>query len=200
LVFTSRIASENPKTTMKLLNTFAIPVKRLIQTKDESPKIRTILSEVSAGKIVALVSEAGCPVISDPGSKVIDVCLEEKLPLFLIPGPSAVTSAMSLSGFNGDRFIFPGFLSKKRSTRISELQSCKEFMKDKCLIFYESPDRILESLQDCVTVFGELHHACICRELTKIYEEIRRGTLLELSNHIRENGSRGEFTIVINKM
>eukprot|EP01080_Neovahlkampfia_damariscottae_P006489 gene6489-10497_t len=176
------IACENVSHTLKLFQKFQIPKKSFINSKEGNSNSDEILSRIARGEIVAFVSDAGTPVISDPGRNVVNECHKENFPVFLIPGASSVTGSLSVSGFQGNRFIFEGFLPKKRKERIQVLKNLHDdaSTQDKTIIFFESPDRIITSLEDCIEIFGEERKACLCRELTKTFEQIFQSSLKEI--------------------
>jgi 16S rRNA (cytidine1402-2'-O)-methyltransferase len=121
------------------------------------------------------------------------------LPVFCIPGASSVTGGLSVSGFHGNRFVFEGFLPKKKSERVEVLQNLKKdiSIQDKTIIFFESPDRIISCLEDCIEVFGAKKKACLCRELTKAFEQVFKSNLVEILKNVKENGAKGEYTMII---
>jgi len=189
------IAAEDTRHTGLLLKHFGIetPLTSYFQG-NELKKKEYILSRLKEGHPVALVSDAGTPGISDPGFRLIQAAIENQIPVVPIPGPSAVIAALSVSGLPTDAFLFKGFLphkSKKRRDLLSELEGARE-----TLIFYESPHRITETLQDVFDILGD-REIVLTRELTKVYEEIRRGRVSEIRNQIGERKLKGEITLLI---
>lgn len=161
----------------------------------EFEKLPEVIEYLRQDKIVSLISESGTPLVSDPGYLLVKTCIKEKIPFTVIPGPSAVTSAVVLSGFDPSQFMFLGFLPKKENEKLKtfkKLQSIKEIFPDASFVFYESPQRINESLQ----LINQLEwnpDVVICREMTKKFEEVIRGKAEELMN----KQYKGEITIVL---
>lgn len=189
------VACEDTRTTARLLDRYGIQA-RTVSYFEHSPEGRTreILSLIRGGAGVALVSEAGTPAVSDPGARLVAAAHREGLAVFAVPGPSAVTAALSVAGFSADRFVFEGFLPKRAGKRRRLLRELAE--QDRTVVFFESPHRIEAALDDCVDAFGAGREGAIVREITKAHEEVRRGTLEELREAARAN-PRGEFTVVI---
>jgi 16S rRNA (cytidine1402-2'-O)-methyltransferase len=156
-------------------------------------KVPWVLEQLRAGKRVALVSDAGTPGISDPGTVLVSATVAAGIPVTATPGPAAIIMALILSGLPTDRFVFDGFLPHKkgRQTRMRELAT-----EPRTIILYESPHRLLKSLTELRTHLGN-RRAAVARELTKIYEEVRRATLDELIEHFTQTEPRGEFVLVI---
>ncbi len=146
------------------------------------------------GATVLVVSDAGMPVINDPGYRLVAACVEAGLPVSCLPGPSAVTTALAVSGLPADRFCFEGFPPRKHSARKTWLAVLAA--EQRTAVFFESPRRLAACLQDAVEVLGPERRAVVCRELTKTHEEIRRGTLAELAGWAAE-GVLGEITVVL---
>jgi 16S rRNA (cytidine1402-2'-O)-methyltransferase len=189
------IAAEDTRRTGLLLKHFGIekPLTSYFEG-NELRKKEVILSRLKQGDRVALVSDAGTPGISDPGFRLIRSAIENEIPVIPIPGPSAVITALSVSGLPTDAFLFKGFLphkSKKRRDLLKELEEARE-----TLIFYESPHRISEALKDVYEVLGD-REIVLTRELTKVYEEVLRGKVSELLNQIGGRQLRGELTLVV---
>lgn len=151
-----------------------------------------LVKALKEGKNIALVSDAGTPGISDPGAHIIKLAIENDIKVEQIPGPTAMISALVLSGLPTDRFIFEGFLSSKPGTRKNRL---KEFLNEKrTIVLYESPHRLVKTLRDIYDVFGDIQVACL-RELTKKFEEIRRQSASQLIEHFTNTKPLGEFVI-----
>jgi 16S rRNA (cytidine1402-2'-O)-methyltransferase len=189
------IAAEDTRRTGLLLKHFGIekPLTSYFEG-NELKKKEVILSRLKQGDRVALVSDAGTPGISDPGFRLIRAAIEDEIPVIPIPGPSAVITALSVSGLPTDAFLFKGFLphkSKKRRDLLKKLEDARE-----TLIFYESPHRISESLRDILEVLGD-REIVLSRELTKVYEEVLRGKVSQILNQIRGRQFRGEITLVV---
>lgn len=189
------IAAEDTRQTLKLLNHFNIK-KSLISYHKYNEQIKSdkIIELLLEGEKVALVSDAGMPGISDPGSVIIKRCIEENLDFEVLPGATAIITALVYSGLDTTKFLFRGFLpreNKERKIITDELINSQE-----TIVFYEAPHRLLDTLKYLLDVFGSRKIA-ICRELTKIYEEIYRGQLEEALEYFIENKPRGEFVIVL---
>jgi 16S rRNA (cytidine1402-2'-O)-methyltransferase len=189
------IASEDTRRTGLLLKHYGIHASLTSYFEgNELKKKGFILSKLKEGKEIALVSDAGTPGISDPGFRLIQLAIENEIPIVPIPGPSATIAALSVSGLPTDAFLFKGFLphkSKKRRDFLKELEAVRE-----TLIFYESPHRITETLNDILEVLGN-REMVLTRELTKVYEEILRGKVSDIKNQIGERKLKGEITLVI---
>ncbi|MEA4924771.1 MAG: 16S rRNA (cytidine(1402)-2'-O)-methyltransferase [Syntrophomonadaceae bacterium] len=190
------IACEDTRHTIKLLNHFKIK-NRLVSYHEHSniQKEQYILAELLSGKTVALVSDAGMPTISDPGEKLIRSAIAAEVEIEVIPGPSACTAALAVSGLDTSSFVFLGFLPAKRSKRQSSLESIKK--QPRTLVLYEAPHRLVETLEDIAAVMGEQQPVCIVREITKIHEEVKRGPASEMIIHFKGNPPRGEICLVI---
>ena len=189
------IAAEDTRRTGLLLKHFGIqaPLTSYFEG-NELKKGEFILAKLKEGKKVALVSDAGTPGVSDPGFRLIQLAIENQLPIVPIPGSSAVITALSVSGLPTDAFLFKGFLphkSKKRRDLLKELENVRE-----TIIFYESPHRISETLSDILEILGD-REIVLTRELTKVYEEIIRGKVNEIQDQIGDRKLKGEITLVI---
>ena len=157
-------------------------------------RLERVLDALNDGD-VALVSEAGTPLLSDPGYELVRAAIERGFEVVSIPGPSAITAALPASGLPTDRFLFLGFLPRKAGTRRRSLEEAKD--QPATLVFYESPHRLRASLADMVDILGADRQLAVCRELTKLHEEIWRGTLAEALQEWRQREPRGEFTLVV---
>ncbi len=189
------IAAEDTRQTIKLLNHFNIK-KTLISyhMHNEQGKSDEILNRLREGENIALVSDAGMPGISDPGSVIVKKCIEEGLDFEVLPGATAFATALIYSGLDSSAFTFRGFIprdTKSRKIVVEELKNQKE-----TLIFYEAPHRLLSTLTFLLDSFGDRNIAA-CRELTKIHEEIVRGKVSEVIEHFKINSPRGEFVLVL---
>ncbi len=162
---------------------------------NENERLEPLLAILKDGKDLLVVSDAGMPGISDPGYRLTREAIAAGIPVRVLPGPSAVTTALLFSGLPTDRFCFEGFLPRTSGARITALE--KLASEERTMIFFEAPHRLLESLQDCVTVLGGDRRGAICREMTKTYEETIRGTLTELATWALEHEVLGEITLVI---
>lgn len=160
----------------------------------ESARLPKLLEALQAGETVVLVTDAGMPSVSDPGFRLVAACVAEDLPITCLPGPSAVTTALALSGLPCDRFCFEGFAPRKPGERTRWLTALRD--EPRTAVFFESPHRLESLLADAVSVLGGSRQAAVCRELTKTYEEVKRGTLAELAAWAAD-GVRGEITVVL---
>ena len=186
------VAAEDTRVTRRLLNHIQVRTP-LISYHSHNWHIRipTILESLNSGN-VALVSDAGMPVISDPGSQLVSQTRAAGHMISVVPGPSAVTTAIAVSGFSGDSFLFLGFLSRRKKDRVEKLESIKTFMDP--IVIFESPHRLLATLKELLDIVGDRDIA-ICRELTKWYEEIFHGLISEAIDYF--NTPRGEFVLVV---
>jgi len=161
---------------------------------NESVRLQELVDAAAHGSTVLVLTDAGMPSVSDPGYRLVRAAIDADVPITALPGPSAVTTALVLSGLPVDRFCFEGFLPRKSSERGTRLASLAA--ETRTMVFFEAPHRLVESLQAMVAAFGANRSVAVCRELTKTYEEVLRGTLVELIDAIGE-GVRGEITIVV---
>ena len=162
---------------------------------NEIDRTRELISELKSGATVLVVSDAGMPTISDPGFRLMRDAIAEGIEVSVIPGPSAVTMSVALSGLPTDRFSFEGFPPRTAGARIATFEKLR--FEERTMVFFEAPHRLVDSLNDCVNVFGGDRRAAICREMTKRYEETIRGSLVELSTWAQANEVLGEITLVI---
>ena len=160
----------------------------------EDQKSTELIEALQAGKNVVVVSDAGMPTVSDPGYRLVRRAINEGIQVTVIPGPSAVLAALAASGLPTDRFIFEGFLSRKSGQRIKLLRELQR--ERRTMVFFEAPHRLQETLEDMAEIFGAQRQAVICRELTKTYEEIVRGSIAELLSWCNRE-ILGEITIVV---
>jgi 16S rRNA (cytidine1402-2'-O)-methyltransferase len=162
---------------------------------NEEDRTRELIAELKNGATVLVVSDAGMPTISDPGFRLMRDAIAEGIEVSVIPGPSAVTMSVALSGLPTDRFSFEGFPPRTAGARLATFEKLR--FEERTMVFFEAPHRLSESIKDAVNVFGEERLGAICREMTKRYEETIRGTLSELSSWAQSNEILGEITIVI---
>lgn len=162
--------------------------------QNEASRVPGLVEEIRAGATVLVVSDAGMPLINDPGFRLVAACVEAGLPVSCLPGPSAVTTALAVSGLASDRFCFEGFTPRKHAARMTWLQALAN--ETRTCVFFESPRRLAETLRNAVQALGPDRRVVVCRELTKIHEEIKRGTLAELAAWA-EDGVLGEITVVL---
>lgn len=190
------IACEDTRVTGKLMAMLGIGTPLLSYHEHNADRAgAVVLERLRRGETVALVSDAGMPLVSDPGYRLVQDVIAEDLPVTVVPGPSAPLTALLLSGLPNDRFLFAGFLPTRSGARRTELGELAQVPAT--LLFFESPRRLADSLADMLQVFGP-RPAAVARELTKLFEEVRRGGLDELAAHYAEAGApRGEVVIVV---
>ncbi|MCI4626704.1 MAG: 16S rRNA (cytidine(1402)-2'-O)-methyltransferase [Candidatus Magnetoovum sp. WYHC-5] len=189
------IAAEDTRHSKKLLNHLGIS-KPMISYWREKEKVRTteIIAKLNEGHSVALISDAGTPGISDPGGVLIRQAIEEGIEVIPVPGPSALLSAIVVSGLIADRFTFIGFVSSKPTQRKKELEALK--YEDKTLVFFESPHRLVDFLCDLREIFGQRRIA-LCHEITKFYESFRRGPIDDIIKELDTEKIAGEYVVVV---
>lgn len=189
------IACEDTRQSLKLLNHFGIKKSLISYHKhNENGKSEDIINMLKEGKNVAIVSDAGTPGISDPGEVIVKKCIEGQIEFEVLPGATAITTALVYSGVDTTKFLFRGFLPRENKERIPIIEDLKD--RTESLIFYEAPHRILNTLNFLYENLGDRKIA-ICRELTKMYEEIIRLKLSEAISYYEENSPRGEYVLVI---
>ncbi len=192
------IACEDTRTTHKLLSLLSISsnAKMLSYHEYNADKMRpTLISLLLKGEMIALVCDAGTPLVSDPGYRLVRECLDKGIKVFPIPGANALLPALQLSGLPSDRFFFVGFLSSKKSARQKELKEISSVPGT--LIFYESPHRVKETLTDMLTILGN-RNAAVVREITKKFEETKRGSLYDLIADFNQD-PKGEIVILVDR-
>jgi 16S rRNA (cytidine1402-2'-O)-methyltransferase len=190
-----QIACEDTRHTQKLLNHYNIQ-KPLISYHEHNEMTRApeLVLAMEQGSQIALVSDAGMPLVSDPGYRLVTLSVRHHLPVVPIPGAAALLAALSASGLPNEEFLFAGFLPARAGERRRVLERLR--IEDRTIIFYEAPHRIEETLADAREILGD-RPACLAREVTKLHEEFRRGALSELSASISERPARGEITLLI---
>lgn len=192
------VAAEDTRRLYALANRLGIRVPgRVVAYHDhnERDKADGLLDQVEQGATVLVVSDAGMPTINDPGLAIVRRAIERGLPVTCAPGPSAVLDALCLSGLSTDRFCYEGFLPRKHSERVQHLRALKS--ERRTIVFYETLHRIDESMADLLDVLGPNRKMALCRELTKDYEQIRRGTIAEIRQSVVDDPPRGEMVLVI---
>ncbi|ANI41706.1 16S rRNA methyltransferase [Mycolicibacterium vaccae 95051] len=191
------IAAEDTRRVRTLAQALEVkPVGKIVSLYDqnEASRIPAMLDAIKGGATVLLVSDAGMPLISDPGYRLVAACVEHGLTVQCLPGPSAVTTALAVAGLPSERFCFEGFPPRRQAARRTWLQSLAG--EPRTCVFFESPRRLAETLADAVEVLGPDRRAVVCRELTKTHEEIVRGGLGELAEWAAD-GVLGEITVVL---
>ncbi len=189
------IAAEDTRHSRILLSSYGIRTPLVsLHEHNERKRSALIVSKIESGMSVAYVSDAGTPCVSDPGYHLAAAALENGIRVVPVPGPSAVIAALSVCGFPADQFLFYGFLPPKSNRRRRFLESIKD--EEQTLIFYESPARIADAMQEIHEVLGD-RQVVVARELTKMFEEIRRGRVSVIAAEISGSRARGEFTIIV---
>lgn len=190
------VAAEDTRHSRKLFNHYGIGTPLTSYYRhNEAMKGEQIIAELRQGKRVALISDAGTPAISDPGFHLVKRCRDEGIRVEAVPGPSAVIAALSISGLETDRFAFEGFLPSKMSARRELLSTLKG--ETRTVVFYEAPHRLEVTLRDLVDVLGGAREVAVARELTKVHEELFRGTAQEASIYFGKDRIRGEIVLMV---
>jgi 16S rRNA (cytidine1402-2'-O)-methyltransferase len=189
------IAAEDTRVTGNLLSKTGIKNK-LISHREHNTiqKSGEIIERLLSGEACAVVTDAGMPCISDPGERLVRECYENKVPVYVVPGPCALTAALAASGLDCSRFNFEGFLSVTKKQRVNHLTSLRETTNT--LIFYEAPHKLRATLSDLLAYFGDRKIA-VCRELTKLYEEVLRGNISDIIAIYEQRNPKGEYVLVI---
>ncbi|AFZ28918.1 protein of unknown function UPF0011 [Gloeocapsa sp. PCC 7428] len=190
------IAAEDTRHTGKLLQHFQIATPQLsYHEHNRHSRVPELVQKLSEGKAIALVTDAGMPGISDPGYELVKACIAANISIVPIPGASAVITALCAAGLPTDRFVFEGFLpakGKERQQRQAALET-----ESRTMIFYESPHRLRQTLQDFANCFGQDRQIVLARELTKLYEEFWRGSIADAIAHYNQREPQGEYTLVV---
>jgi 16S rRNA (cytidine1402-2'-O)-methyltransferase len=189
------IACEDTRHTQKLLQHYEIQ-KNLVSYHEHNELTRSseLLIKLEQGAKIALVSDAGMPLVSDPGYRLVTLCVRHKIPVIPIPGPSALLAALAACGLPNEEFLFFGFLPARTGERRRALERLR--LEDRTIILYEAPHRVEESIADALAILGE-RPACLAREVTKVHEEFRRGKLSQLLESLKETPAKGEITLLI---
>ena len=191
------VAAEDTRRVRTLASALEVSIRgRVISLFDanETGRVPALVEQIAGGATVLLVSDAGMPLINDPGYRLVTACVAAGLPVSCLPGPSAVTTALAVSGLPSDRFCFEGFPPRRQAARRAWLSGLAG--EPRTVVFFESPRRLADCLRDAVAELGAERRAAVCRELTKVHEEIRRGTLGELADWAAD-GVLGEITVVL---
>ena len=193
------VLCEDTRVTGRLLNHFEIS-KKMISLNDfnEESRVTSVIGDLVSGKNIALVSDAGTPLISDPGYKLVRSVIEKDVKVDSIPGPTAAIAALTISGLPPDKFLYLGFLPKKDGKKEEVLKRAKDvtMLIATTVIIYESPFRLLKTLELIKSVFGDIS-IVVCRELTKLHEEVRREEVSESISHFSKLTPKGEFVILL---
>jgi len=189
------ILAEDTRVSRKLLNHYNIKTQLTSYHQfNEHKALEKIIYRLKSGSVLALISDAGTPSISDPGFLLVRECLKNNISIETLPGPTALIPALVNSGLPSERFVFEGFLpvKKGRSSRLKQLIN-----EERTMIFYESPHRILKTLNNFIELFGSERRVSVSREITKLYEETQRGSLKEVLEYFNQKKLKGEFVIVL---
>jgi len=192
------IAAEDTRRTRALLTHLGIPAGRRLQavhSQNEAARARELCRAIATGATVAVVTDSGMPSVSDPGERLVRAALRQGLNVEVVPGPSAVLSALVLSGLPTGRFVFEGFLPRKGTARSDRLYTIGR--EERTVVLFEAPTRVTATLRDLVEVCGPARRVAVARELTKVHEEVWRGTLEGAVLHFEEHHPRGELVIVL---
>ncbi len=192
------IAAEDTRKARRLFQDLNLEINAAVISlfeENEIEKIPDLISKLQAGKTVVVISDAGTPAISDPGFKLVNKAIEEKISITVLPGPSAVISALVLSGLPTDRFSFEGFIPRKGKERTEILSNLNK--ESRTMVLFESPRRTKDTLEDILEITGENRKAAVVREISKTYEEVIRGTIKELVEWAKKTEVLGEITLVI---
>ncbi len=190
------IAAEDTRVTVKLLNHLGIRRPMLTYHRHNTDSGgQAVIDRLLAGESCALVTDAGTPAISDPGEEMVARCAELGVPVCAIPGPCALVTALAVSGQPTGRFTFEGFLAMNKKNRRAHLDALRG--EERTMVFYEAPHKLAATLEDLSDAFGPDRPLALCRELTKLHEEVRRTTLGQAAAYFRENDPRGEFVLVV---
>jgi 16S rRNA (cytidine1402-2'-O)-methyltransferase len=189
------IAAEDTRHSQKLLSKYDIHTPLTsYHDHNKEEKAPVLVAKMLDGQTVALISDAGTPGISDPGYFLINLAVDQKIPVVPIPGATAAIAALSISGLPTDSFVFEGFLPSKHTARLKRLEELKT--EKRTLVFYEAPHRIIATVQDLLQILGD-RKAVVTRELTKVHEEAIRGSMSEVLARLNSGSTKGEFTIIL---
>lgn len=192
------IAAEDTRKARRLFQDLNLDINASVISlfeENESEKIPDLISKLKDGKTIVVISDAGTPAVSDPGYKLVNKAIEENISITVLPGPSAVISALVLSGLPTDRFSFEGFIPRKGKDRTEILNNLNK--ESRTMVLFESPRRTKDTLEDILEITGENRKAAVVREISKTYEEVIRGTIKELVDWATKNEVLGEITLVI---
>jgi 16S rRNA (cytidine1402-2'-O)-methyltransferase len=191
------VAAEDTRRVRTLAHALGVRIRGKVVSlfdQNEATRVPSLVAEIKTGATVLAVTDAGMPVVSDPGYRLVTACIAEHLSVTCLPGPSAVTTALAVSGLPSEKFCFEGFAPRKHAARMSWLGGLAA--EQRTSVFFESPRRLADCLRDAVDALGPDRRAVVCRELTKTHEEVKRGTLGELAAWAAD-GVLGEITVVL---
>ncbi len=190
------IYSEDTRVTKKLLAHLDIPGKHCVpfHAHNEHKQVERCVQSVRENNLTVLVSDAGTPGISDPGFMLVRACVEAGLSVSCLPGPTAFVPALVASGFPCDRFVFEGFLPHKKGRQTKWKQIAEE---ERTVILYESPHRLVKALEECVTLIGPDKEVCVVREISKLFEEFKRGAAEDVLKHYQQTPPKGEIVLLV---
>lgn len=190
------ILAEDTRHSRKLLSHFAITTPLESYHQHSGPKrVQAIVEQLVQGKTMALISDAGTPAVSDPGVELVQACIAQHIPVVALPGANAVLSALIISGLPTDRFVFEGFLDDNQAKRKEQITAWK--IEPRTIVFYEAPHRLRKTLAELLTLLDPQRTLVWTRELTKIHEQVGRGSLQEVQHYFQEHEPKGEFTLVL---
>ncbi len=189
------ILAEDTRISSRLLHHLEIDKKLWVHHKfNEHKAVGSLVAKIREGNRIAMISDAGTPGISDPGFLLVRACIENGVEVECLPGPTALIPALAVSGLPTDRFVFEGFLPQKKGRQTRLVQLAEE---TRTVVFYESPFRLVKTLSQFAEYFGTERRCCVCRELSKMFEEIKRGTVKELQHYYTAHPPKGEIVIVM---
>jgi len=189
------ILAEDTRFSSRLMQHLEIDKKLWAHHKfNEHKSVNSLVSKIQEGNIMALISDAGTPGISDPGFLLVRACVENGIQVECLPGPTALIPALAVSGLPTDKFVFEGFLPQKKGRQKRLMQLAAE---ERTIVFYESPFRLVKALTQFAEFLGNDRQCCVCRELSKMFEEVKRGTATELLKFYTEHQPKGEIVIVV---
>ncbi len=189
------ILAEDTRVSARLMQHLEIDKKLWAHHKfNEHKSVGSLVSKIQEGNTIALISDAGTPGISDPGFLLVRACIENGVDVECLPGPTALIPALAVSGLPTEKFVFEGFLPQKKGRQKRLIQLAGE---ERTIVFYESPFRLVKALTQFAEFLGSDRHCCVCRELSKMFEEVKRGTVTELLQYYTAHPPKGEIVIVI---
>jgi 16S rRNA (cytidine1402-2'-O)-methyltransferase len=189
------ILAEDTRISSRLLHHLEIDKKLWVHHKfNEHKAVGSLVAKIQEGNTIAMITDAGTPGISDPGFLLVRACIENGVEVECLPGPTALIPALAVSGLPTERFVFEGFLPQKKGRQTRLVQLAEE---TRTMVFYESPFRLVKALSQFAEYFGSERRCCVCRELSKMFEEIKRGTVNELQQYYTSHPPKGEIVIVV---